>query len=347
MDPGADPCNWGPRIGTLAQLDRPTHFPIRRLTSGSKLIISNPYTPQRAPPATIREFRIGHNRSRHDAHPPTMGPFSLNSLISRLRVSPAPRAIASSTPATATTTASSSRTTSMAMVASRQFATTPCATAKAGGGGGKGKPSSGKGKPSSGNKPGKKKKKDKGAQPDPRINNLKLSMPRKVPAPLRFGRNRHLRHWTIHRAWLLWQRQEREREENELMRLVSLTHYTDARSEWRKKKLTRSTKECTSPWPRRPRSSGRRPAPARETRDTCTASPWRRRGCSDTMRSRSSTRGHRRKRRRGLPGITSGSGSNRRNSAGELDLVKGAASGTSMLHQAEKEISGVSCSDGQ
>lgn len=99
-------------------------------------------------------------------------------------------------------------------MAARQFTTTPCATAKAGGG---------KGKPSSGNKPGKKKKKDKGAQPDPRIKNLKLSMPRKVPAPLRFGRNRHLRHWTIHRAWLLWQRQEREREENELMRLVSPT----------------------------------------------------------------------------------------------------------------------------
>ncbi|KAI0163541.1 hypothetical protein BJ166DRAFT_526615 [Pestalotiopsis sp. NC0098] len=138
-----------------------------------------------------------------------MGPFSLNSLFSRLRVSPAPRAIASSTPATATTTASS-RTTTMAMAAARPFTTTPCATAKAGGG---------KGKPSSGNKPGKKKKKDKGAQPDPRIKNLKLSMPRKVPAPLRFGRNRHLRHWTIHRAWLLWQRQEREREENELMRM--------------------------------------------------------------------------------------------------------------------------------
>ncbi|KAF3009056.1 hypothetical protein E8E14_006277 [Neopestalotiopsis sp. 37M] len=132
-----------------------------------------------------------------------MGPFSLNALFSRLRVSPAPRAIASSTPA-ATATSITSRTPASAV---RPFTSTPCATAKAGG------------KASSGNKPGKKKKKDKGDAPDPRIRNLKLSMPRKVPAPLRFGRNRHLRHWTIHRAWLLWQRKEREREEKELMRM--------------------------------------------------------------------------------------------------------------------------------
>lgn len=66
----------------------------------------------------------------------------------------------------------------------------------------------------------KKKRKGKGDEPDPRIINLKLSIPRKVPAPLRFARNRALRHWTIHRAWLLYQRKEREREERELMRLV-------------------------------------------------------------------------------------------------------------------------------
>lgn len=124
-------------------------------------------------------------------------------------MSPASRAIASSTPAATASsiTSSISRTPASAV---RPFTSTPCASAKAGG------------KASSGNKPGKKKKKDKGDAPDPRIRNLKLSMPRKVPAPLRFGRNRHLRHWTIHRAWLLWQRKEREREEKELMRLVTL-----------------------------------------------------------------------------------------------------------------------------
>lgn len=66
-------------------------------------------------------------------------------------------------------------------------------------------------------KAGGKKKKGKVEEPDPRIRNLKISMPRKTPAPLRFARNRALRHWTIHRAWLLWQRKERERQEKELM----------------------------------------------------------------------------------------------------------------------------------
>ncbi|KAK7931253.1 hypothetical protein PG985_001965 [Apiospora marii] len=70
----------------------------------------------------------------------------------------------------------------------------------------------------------KKRKKGKGDEPDPRIQNLKVSNPRKVPAPLRFARNRALRHWTIHRAWLLFQRKEREREEKELARLYKSMH---------------------------------------------------------------------------------------------------------------------------
>ncbi|KAK7942573.1 mitochondrial 54S ribosomal protein mL40 [Apiospora aurea] len=70
----------------------------------------------------------------------------------------------------------------------------------------------------------KKRKKGKGDEPDPRIQNLKVSNPRKVPAPLRFARNRALRHWTIHRAWLLFQRKEREREEKELARLYQSMH---------------------------------------------------------------------------------------------------------------------------
>lgn len=67
-------------------------------------------------------------------------------------------------------------------------------------------------------KKNKKKKKKGGVAPDARIINLKLSMPRRVPAPLRFARNRYLRHWTIHRAWLLFQRRERERREREMQR---------------------------------------------------------------------------------------------------------------------------------
>ncbi|KAI0485003.1 hypothetical protein GGR56DRAFT_616503 [Xylariaceae sp. FL0804] len=71
---------------------------------------------------------------------------------------------------------------------------------------------------------GQKKRKKGYVAPDPRIINLKKSMPRKVPAPLRFARNRHLRHWTIHRAWLLFQRKEREREERELERMYRSMH---------------------------------------------------------------------------------------------------------------------------
>ncbi|KAF2973337.1 hypothetical protein GQX73_g132 [Xylaria multiplex] len=74
-------------------------------------------------------------------------------------------------------------------------------------------------------KPGKKsKRKGKGDEPDPRIENLKASMPRTVPAPLRFARNRALRHWTIHRAWLLYQRKERERQAHELERMYQSMH---------------------------------------------------------------------------------------------------------------------------
>lgn len=71
---------------------------------------------------------------------------------------------------------------------------------------------------------GKKSKKSKGDAPDPRILNLKMSMPRMVPSPLRFGRNRYLRHWTIHRAWLLFQRQQREGKEKELGRMYQSMH---------------------------------------------------------------------------------------------------------------------------
>lgn len=39
------------------------------------------------------------------------------------------------------------------------------------------------------------------------------------PAPLRMARNRALRHWTIHRAWMLWCRQRREAKERELRRM--------------------------------------------------------------------------------------------------------------------------------
>ncbi|KAI0165985.1 hypothetical protein GGR57DRAFT_444740 [Xylariaceae sp. FL1272] len=77
-----------------------------------------------------------------------------------------------------------------------------------------------------GGKPQKKtKKRSKNVEgPDPRIVNLKSSMPRAVPAPLRFARNRALRHWTIHRAWLLYQNKERTRRATELERMYQSMH---------------------------------------------------------------------------------------------------------------------------
>lgn len=65
-------------------------------------------------------------------------------------------------------------------------------------------------------------KKNKGPkQVDPRIINIlrhfAVLSPKRIPPPLRFGRNRYLRHWTIHRAWLLFRRQQREQRERVLM----------------------------------------------------------------------------------------------------------------------------------
>lgn len=70
---------------------------------------------------------------------------------------------------------------------------------------------------------GGKAKRGKGEEPrDPRtINMLRhfaVLSPRRIPAPLRMARNRHLRHWVIHRAWLLFRRREREARERTLMR---------------------------------------------------------------------------------------------------------------------------------
>lgn len=146
---------------------------------------------------------------------------NINSLVSRLSrlavspPSPAARQTVSALLLKHTTTALASRTTPMTTTTmTRAFSAASVQAAKAA-------PAKGGKAGAKGGKAGKAggKRKGKGGDlPDPRIRNLKVSTPRKVPAPLRFGRNRHLRHWTIHRAWMLWLRKEREREERELMR---------------------------------------------------------------------------------------------------------------------------------
>lgn len=44
-------------------------------------------------------------------------------------------------------------------------------------------------------------------------------------APLRMARNRYLRHWVIHRAWLLHRRKQEEARETEMMRLQASMAY--------------------------------------------------------------------------------------------------------------------------
>ncbi|KAI9158896.1 RING finger domain-containingprotein [Paramyrothecium foliicola] len=54
-----------------------------------------------------------------------------------------------------------------------------------------------------------------------RIKILKRNMFSPAPPPLRMARQRHLRHWTIHRAWQLFRRQQHEAIEKERMRMHS------------------------------------------------------------------------------------------------------------------------------
>ncbi|KAI1371655.1 hypothetical protein F4677DRAFT_434767 [Hypoxylon crocopeplum] len=142
---------------------------------------------------------------------PTVNSFS--SLSPRLPLILSTR----TTVAVATSTSSPSR---LPASVSHSIHTTTPQNAK----GGSKVPFKGGSKGGKGGKGGKRRKKGKGQGPDPRIVNLKSSMPRAVPAPLRFARNRALRHWTIHRAWLLYQRKEREREGRELERMYQSMH---------------------------------------------------------------------------------------------------------------------------
>lgn len=69
-------------------------------------------------------------------------------------------------------------------------------------------------------KPVRKKRKGQQDKQDPKIGLLMavLNATYDPPPPLRMARSRHLRHWTIHRAWLLFRRKRREQRERELMR---------------------------------------------------------------------------------------------------------------------------------
>lgn len=135
----------------------------------------------------------------------------MRSLFGKLSLSTNPRQLCMSTPISRPYTGTQSSITQCAPYVSplssqnRSFSITPKSQAR-------------NKKPKAAEK-GKGKRKGKSDAPDPRIVSLKLSNSRKIPPPLRFARNRYLRHWTVHRAWQLWLRQQRENEERELSRL--------------------------------------------------------------------------------------------------------------------------------
>jgi len=64
-------------------------------------------------------------------------------------------------------------------------------------------------------------KRKSGPQGDPRVRMIRYFLyhpARNTPRPLKFGTMRMLRHWTIHRAWQLFMRQQRVSREQELER---------------------------------------------------------------------------------------------------------------------------------
>lgn len=65
-------------------------------------------------------------------------------------------------------------------------------------------------------------KKNKADEKDPKIiqmmRHFAAHNPRNIPPPLRMARNRYLRHWTIHRGWLMFRRKQREERERVLMK---------------------------------------------------------------------------------------------------------------------------------
>lgn len=60
------------------------------------------------------------------------------------------------------------------------------------------------------------------AKLDPKVSGMMkfLYAPTQTAAPLRMARQRHLRHWTIHRAWQLFRRRREEAREREMMRMT-------------------------------------------------------------------------------------------------------------------------------
>ncbi|KJZ73318.1 hypothetical protein HIM_07322 [Hirsutella minnesotensis 3608] len=98
-------------------------------------------------------------------------------------------------------------------LSSRLFSTTEAMSARAGGG------SSGGGSSSSAAAAKRRKHQPIRSENHGRIKILKQNMFTRAPPPLRMARLRHLRHWTIHRAWQLFRRQQHAATDAERQRM--------------------------------------------------------------------------------------------------------------------------------
>jgi large subunit ribosomal protein L40 len=77
----------------------------------------------------------------------------------------------------------------------------------------------GGGKRGGGGRRGKKGQPERLSENQLRVRVLRMGLHGPAPPPLRMARNRWLRHWTIHRAWLAYQKQLRQAREAELLLL--------------------------------------------------------------------------------------------------------------------------------
>lgn len=141
---------------------------------------------------------------------------SLRGLASRLLTQPGKTIVAAAAPSRILTQCRRPAA-ALSTTTTRTFSTTPLRQAAKGG-----KPAAVPAKGGKQAKKGRGRGRRRNQPSDPKMMNMalhfKVLTTRRIPPPLRMARNRHLRHWTIHRAWLLFRRREREARERVLMR---------------------------------------------------------------------------------------------------------------------------------
>ncbi|EJP62416.1 uncharacterized protein BBA_08637 [Beauveria bassiana ARSEF 2860] len=180
-------------------------------TDGSQPLSSPSSTePAEEQPSPVKRGRGRPKGSKNKPKPPGRPrqlamnpPWSITRLFSRLSMLPAITSTIKPTPLPSTT------------LLLRPFSTTPISLARK-----SVPPAGGKSKTSSSTPKRKAKGKQTGLTESGRkVRTLKQNMFSPAPPPLRMGRQRHLRHWTIHRAWQLFRRQQHEAQHKERSRM--------------------------------------------------------------------------------------------------------------------------------